>query len=284
MSTPVLLNRLGSVSVADFERFNSLTISSQEYLTFSTNETYSGWQFNEPNFSLHLLRTISLPESDISLSGIQQKCLPIDSDGQYYAYLVGSGIYIYWAPGGQLYTLVARTNNLTLYGFDATSNGYIAYSAHSQGQTSQGVSYNYKYVSFGKLNEFEPYNSFNQSKTYGANNDFAGNCSLSRNGTYCVVYGSYNSLKTISVFQGVSGPETVRVGENITLPDSTLYSVKINNTGTRVVALSQTTIRTYDLISGAWVEAGSAINFSQSTSQTSIALSADGSIEVCDVD
>jgi hypothetical protein len=263
----VVWSRLGAISASDFEEFNSLRVSSFADLTYSTPFIYKSWYFSQPTFTSQLQQTVNLPGATFV------KCLRIGYGN--YAYRIQAGIYI--SVSGQLYTFTASTTNDLVYGFDATSGMYLAYSAHAQGQTL-GVLYNYKYIKWGQISSGSP-TQFISSKTYD-NFDigFAGDCSLSRNGLYCVVYGDYNSQKTISVFQGVSGSGAVRVGANITLPDSTLYSVKINNSGTRVVAMGLNTIRTYDLISGAWTQVGSTINFLQPQSQSEISLSADGTI------
>jgi hypothetical protein len=264
----VVWSRLGAISASDFEEFNSLRVSSFRDLTYSTPVIYKRWIFNQPTFASQLQQTVN------SSGATFLKCLGI-GDGNY-AYRIHAGIYISFL--GQLYTFTASTNNDLVYGFDATSDRYLAYSAHAQGQTSQAVSYNEKYIKWGQISSGSP-TQFISSKTYNNFNiDFAGDCSLSRNGSYCVVFGNFNSQKTITVFQGVSGSGAVRVGANITLPDSTLYSVKINNSGTRVVAMGLNTIRTYDLISGAWTQVGSTINFLQPQSQSVISLSADGTI------
>jgi hypothetical protein len=264
----VVWSRLGAISASDFEQFNSLRVSSSRNLTYSTAVIYKRWFFSQPTFTSQLQQTVN------SSGATFVKCLEI-GDGNY-AYRLHAGIYI--SVSGQLYTFTASTNNNLVYGFDATSDMYLAYSAHAQGQTSQAVSYNYKYINWGQISSGSP-TQFFSSKTYNNSNiDFAGDCSLSRNGSYCVVFGNFNSQKTITVFQGVSGSGAVRVGANITLPDSTLYSVKINNSGTRVVAMGLNTIRTYDLISGAWTQVGSTINFLQPQTQSEISLSADGTI------
>jgi hypothetical protein len=267
----VVWSRLGAISASDFEEFNSLRVSPFGGLTYSTPVIYKRWSFfYQPPLASQLQQTVNSPGATFV------KCLGISDATNDYAYRIHAGIYI--SVSGQLYTFTASTNNDLVYGFDATSDRYLAYSAHAQGQTSQAVSYNEKYIKWGQLSGGSG-TQFISSKTYNNFNiDFAGDCSLSRNGSYCVVFGNFNSQKTITVFQGVSGSGAVRVGANITLPDSTLYSVKINNSGTRVVAMGLNTIRTYDLISGAWTQVGSTINFLQSQSQSVISLSADGTI------
>ena len=272
----VVWSRIGAITSEDYNDFTSLRVSPYAAITYSTPSVYKRWSVFYPPFRSQLAETVDLPGNLTN----KTKCLPLELQNfgnNDFAYRTNDGIYV--NIDGQNYTFSQQTNNEIIYGFDATTNRHIAFCARSQGQTSQGVSYNENYISWGQLIGYDINIGFSFQKKYTTYNiDFTGECSLSRNGAYCVVFGIYNSEKAIAVFKGDSGSGAVRVGANFTLPDSTLYSVKINNSGTRVVAIGLTTIRTYDLIAGSWSQVGATINFLPLSEIPKISLSEDGTI------
>jgi hypothetical protein len=246
-------------------------------ISYTSNGNYKVFQFSLSGSSLsnNNSTTYAIPFSGDS------PAFPVGSYGSKFAWFFSGKINHYDLPN--VYTVeqaVSGNPNISLHGFDAIERdagavGYIAYSMHEQ---ATGV--DNKYLRWGR-----PSNADLSPRTL-VNVGFTGNVRLSRNGLYCCVFGDLNSAKTIRIYTPQSGAfpssgstTSVKVGGDIVVPGNSLSDVRLNNTGTRLLASTPTLIYYYELVESQWVlQSTVAIPLEANQYLQGISINADSSI------
>lgn len=268
--------KIGSIatpSEAGVLRFTS-TNDSAGNISFS-NEYYRGGYYRDFGFFYNQNTGTFSSTTDYSQTISELlSAFPISNSGNL-AYRIQTPSTIFVRYLGTTYTL----HTGAVGGVDANPELFIAYSFSASGGSG-------KYLSYGKFFLSAP------SPTLGSVTDtgLLGPTSISRNGLFATVAGVpsggtiSNTIKVYTTSNGLPPTQTyftaIQAGNTITIPGTeNISEVKINNSGTRLVAYTFSNIYTYELISGSWVERNS-IASPASYSGTGISLSSAGDILV----
>ena len=257
-----------------------LTLSSNDsgVISYTSNNNYKVFYFSLSGSSLasNNSKTYTIPFSGSTTA------FPIGGYGQNFAWFFSGKINRYDHPN--LYTIEQETTGnpqLSLHGFDAIErdNGAVGYLAYSMQEIGGIFEYNYNnsLLIWGRPSDAE------LSPRTSVNVGFTGNVRLSRNGLICCVFGDYNSVKTIRVYSGeftnANSTSAVKLGGDIVVPGNSLSDVRINNTGTRLLATTLTLIYYYELVASQWVlQSTVAIPLEANEFLQGISINADSSI------
>lgn len=246
--------KIRDISPGETSQWRALRLLTGNFLFFSTSAAFKSYYFDTSGSSLFA-----------NYSGSYLGAFASEASSNYY-YRTSAGIFA-GAPGN-VTTIATNTVQHAISGFDVVKS-HIAYSVNDSGTS---------YILFGNFSD----NGTRNFATANFNTGFSGSVSLSRNGLYCCLFGTTSAQRTIKVYtpQGGYPSSSVnsanQVGANITFA-ANLLKVKINNSGTRLVALTLNQIATYDLVSGTWSNVAN-IDFVSGGLASSIALSADGKV------
>lgn len=221
-------------------------------ISYTSNGSYKSFDFSLYESSLSSTNTTTYA---IPVFG-SLPVFPIGTYGRVFAGFYGGKINYYNNPN--LYTIeeesIGTNPQLSLHGFDAIERdaGQVGYLAYCMREQATGV--DNKYLRWGRPSggDLNPRTLINVGLT--------GDVRLARNGLYCCVFGNLNSNQTIKVYtpQGGAFPASgstlsIKVGADIVVPGNYLSDVRLNNTGTRLLATTQTLIYHYELVANQWV-------------------------------
>lgn len=271
--------KIGSIatpSQAGVLRFTS-TNDSVGNISFS-NEYYRGGYYRDFGFFYNQNTGTFNSTTDYSQTISELlSAFPISYSGNL-AYRIQTPSTIFVKYLGTTYTL----HTGVVGGVDANPELFIAYSFSGSGGSG-------KYLGYGKFFDSISQPGFGDLGSV-IDTGLLGPTSISRNGLFATVAGvpsggiSINTIKVYTTSNGLPPSQTyfttIQAGNTITIPGTANISeVKINNSGTRLVAYTFSNIYTYELISGSWVERNS-IASPASYSGTGISLSSAGDILV----